>query len=256
VAQDHLEDLGGPAAVASIAVAQLGGDAVFVGARGDDAAGERVAAYLQARGVDTRWYRIVPGGRTPVVGVIVVPGGERFIFGYPGRDLPDDPAWVPSSGLAGADAVLLDSRYPCAGAALAQAARASGVPVVLDFDVDTPAAWALATAADYVIADEDLARRMGGSVALLERIHAAGSWGAVTLGASGVVHLGGHVPAFQVTARDTTGAGDVFHGAFALAIAEGRTAKIALLWASAAAALKCETGRVPTRDSVESLLDL
>jgi sulfofructose kinase len=76
----------------------------------------------------------------------------------------------------------------------------------------------------------------------------------VTLGASGLVHPGGRLPAFHVEARDTTGAGDIFHGAFALAVAEGRTVGEALVFASAAAAVRCATGRLPARAAVEELL--
>ncbi|MHB8730379.1 MAG: PfkB family carbohydrate kinase [bacterium] len=62
------------------------------------------------------------------------------------------------------------------------------------------------------------------------------------------------MPAFDVRARDTTGAGDVFHGAFALALAERQDHQTALRFASAAAALRCETGGVPDRTAVNRLL--
>ena len=82
----------------------------------------------------------------------------------------------------------------------------------------------------------------------------AGVWGAVTLGAAGLVYPGGRVPAFAIQARDTTGAGDVFHGAFALALVEGQTIEAALVFASAAAAVRCERGRLPDRQAVQELL--
>jgi sulfofructose kinase len=79
-------------------------------------------------------------------------------------------------------------------------------------------------------------------------------WGAVTLGSAGVIHAGGRVPAFPVAARDTTGAGDVFHGAFALALVEGCSTDAALVFASAAAAARCESGCLPDRATVEGML--
>ena len=81
----------------------------------------------------------------------------------------------------------------------------------------------------------------------------------VTLGAGGAVAEGGagrvHVPAFEVTAVDTTGAGDAFNGALAVALAERRPLAVALRFANAAAALAC-TRRgaqpsLPTRHEVE-----
>jgi sulfofructose kinase len=84
----------------------------------------------------------------------------------------------------------------------------------------------------------------------------------VTLGGDGVVWLEGatsrHLPAFEVRSVDTLGAGDVFHGALAVALAERRPWAEALRFASAAAALKCSRpsgrGSFPTRREVERLL--
>lgn len=248
-----VEDLGGSGAVAAAAIVRLGGAACFIGRRGDDVAGERAAAFLHAGGVDTRNFITDPSATTAVSSIVVVPGGERFIFAYPGEGLRDDPGWVPVEALDGADAVLVDTRFPRAGAALAAAARTRGIPVVMDLDVDAEERWALAGAATHVIADEDLARRAGGVEPLLARLHAAGVWGAVTLGAGGVVHRHGRVPAFKVRAHDTTGAGDVFHGAFALGLAEGQDPETALTFASAAAALRCAMGDIPDRTAVDRL---
>jgi sulfofructose kinase len=251
----YTEDLGGGAAVAAVTVARLGGAALFAGPRGGDPAGARVAAFLESYGVDTRYMNVVPAGKTAVSSIVIVPGGERFICAYPGEALHDDAGWTPIAALEGADAVLVDSRFPRAGQALAAAARRRGIPVVMDFsDVDTAETWALARTATHVVADEELATQAGGAGALLERLRADGVWGAVTLGALGVVHDGGRVPAFDVAARDTTGAGDVFHGAFALALAEGRDPDAALRFAAAAAALRCETGGVPDRTAVDRLV--
>ena len=89
---------------------------------------------------------------------------------------------------------------------------------------------------------------------------------AVTRGAAGVDWLEAatpakelHCPAFPVVAVDTLGAGDVFHGAYTLAVAEGRFIGDAIRFAAAAAAVKCSRpgGRsgAPNRAEVESLLE-
>lgn len=253
-AREYAEDLGGQGAVAAAAIARLGGTAVYAGSVGGDAAGTRLVRFLQSYDVDTRYMQVFPGGRTAVSSVAIAPGGERFITAYPGGGLPDEPYLAPIDAVTEVEAVLVDSRLPRAGTVLAAAARARGLPVVVDFDVDSPAVWALVQTATHVIADEDLATQHGGADALLGRLRAHGAWAAVTLGAGGVRHAGGHQPAFQVAARDTTGAGDVFHGAFALALAERQDPEGALRFASAAAALRCETGGLPDRRAVNRLL--
>ncbi|HEV2357932.1 MAG TPA: PfkB family carbohydrate kinase [bacterium] len=251
---DYVEAVGGPAAVAAETVAQIGGEAVFIGRRGDDPAGERVETLLRKQAVDTRHLRAVPGARTPVAAVLIDSRGDRFIFPYAGAGLPETTHWIPLRELDRANAVLVDSRWPAGAAVLSRAARAVGLPVVVDLDTDSPEAWAVAAAATHAIADEELATRCGGVAAVLNRLARARTWGAVTLGPGGVAHAAGRMPAFPVPAHDTTGAGDVFHGAFVLAIAEHRGEDEALRRASAAAAVRCRMGRVPTRSEVESLL--
>jgi len=61
-------------------------------------------------------------------------------------------------------------------------------------------------------------------------------------------------PAFRVQATNTTGAGDVFHGAYALAIAEGQSAEQAIRFSSAAGALRARDGATPDRAMVDELL--
>jgi len=247
-------DLGGLAAVGAVAVVRLGGAAIFFGRRGDDEAGQRVEASLRAEGVETFAFRVFPGIATPVSGILIAPTGERYIFPYLGKGLPDAPGWLPLRVLETVQAVLVDARWPRGAVRLAEAARRRDLPVVLDFDQGSPAAWRLAALATHVVADQELAETCGGVRPLLKRLADLGTWGAVTLGARGVAHPGGRFPSFRVTPRDTTGAGDVFHGAFALALAEGRGEEAALAFASAAAAQRCALAEVPRRDDVIRLL--
>ena len=169
--------------------------------------------------------------------------------------LPDDAEWIPLDALETAQAVLVDSRWPAGAMRVAAAARRRGLPVVLDLDHDSAEAWQLITVVSHVIADEDVAAVRGGVDAMMEGIAKQGRWGAVTLGAGGVVSPGGRLPAFRITPRDTTGAGDVFHGAFALALAEGHDETYALAFASAAGAQRCALAEVPRRSDVLPLLE-
>ena len=247
-------DLGGPGAVGAVTVARLGGEALLIGRRGDDAAGEEVEARLRGEAVDTSALRSFPGATTPVSGILVEPGGERHIFPFVGAGLPDGAEWIPLDALGRVQAVLVDSRWPAGAVRLAVDARRRELPVVLDLDQDGPEAWRLAAVATHVIADEEMAAAHGGAGAVIESITRRGGWGAVTLGAGGVAHPGGCLPAFPITPHDTTGAGDVFHGAFALALAEGHDEMYALAFASAAGAQRCALAEVPRRSDVVSLL--
>lgn len=246
--------LGGPAAVAAVTIESLGGHAVLLGRVGGDTNGDAALDVLREAGVDLRLVERQAGGVTAVSAVVVPPDGERHIYPFPGAFLPSDPLSFPPALTSKAQALLVDSRWPTAAVALAKLARASNVPVVVDLDVDQPDMWEVVRNATFTICDEDLARSHGGTDLLLEHIEQLGSSAAVTRGSNGTVTRSTTVPAFEIQAIDTTGAGDVFHGAFALALAEGQRSNDALVFASASAAVKCSTGRIPTRPEVDSLL--
>jgi len=112
----------------------------------------------------------------------------------------------------------------------------------------------LVSYATHVIADEEAASSQGGPRSLLDRLKEHGVWAAVTLGPRGVVTEERCTPAFRVAIKDTTGAGDVFHGAFALAIAEGRQEEESVRYASAAAASRCALGDVPHQKHIDRIL--
>ncbi len=254
IASKRWDALGGPATVGAVAVVRLGGTASFWGQRGNDRAGERIAELLAGNGVDTSGYRAFPG-TSPTCEVFIEPSGERYLFPYLGDGMPAEADWIAESSVDRADAVLIDGRWADGGLRVAQRARHRGIPTIHDLDQDLPEIWEIAKHATHVIADEDLAATQGGVAALLEKITGLGAWGAVTLGHRGVQYSGGRVEPFQVTVTDSTGAGDVFHGAFALAMARGRSEADALRFGCAAGALLCKYGRVPYLREVESLLD-
>ncbi|MCY4535750.1 MAG: PfkB family carbohydrate kinase [Bryobacterales bacterium] len=252
-ASKRWDALGGPASVGGVAAVRLGGTASFWSRRGDDLAGERLEQLLSATGVDTSGYHKFPG-TTPTCEVFIEPSGERYLFPYLGDGIPGDASWIPDSAIERADAVLIDGRWPEGAMRVVTGARSRGIPCVHDVDQDRPEIWEIARLATHVIADEDLALKCGGVEAVLRRIEGFGAWGAVTLGERGVAYKGGRVPPFRVPVTDSTGAGDVFHGAFALAMAQGRSEHDALRFGCAAGALLCKFGRVPYLPEVEDLL--
>lgn len=244
---------GGMAANAAVAAARLGGRVRFWGRAGDDLAGRAMAEELQALGVDVSGLRLFPGARSSVSGIVVDARGERSIVNFRGADLPDDADWLPVEQIADTQAVLGDVRWPAGVAAAFGAARRAGVPTVLDGDVAEPAVFdALLPLCDHAVFSEPgLAGYVGGvsggvgdlEAALRHALARGCRLAAVTLGEHGLAWTDGGPLQRQrghaVTAVDTTGAGDVFHGAYALALGAGVGVAESFRFAAVVAALKC-----------------
>ncbi|MBR0660137.1 PfkB family carbohydrate kinase [Neoroseomonas oryzicola] len=257
---------GGMAANAAIAVVRLGGRAAFWGRVGDDLNGEPLAQALEQEGVDVTGLRRVPGGRTPVGAVLVDPRGERTIVSFRGTGLGIDPAWLPLDRIAGAAALCCDPRWPEGVAAAAAAARAAGVPVVLDGErSETRILVDLVPRVDHAIFSVPGLANYAPGRSPEEGLRQALASGpvkvaAVTQGEKGVLWMlpgeekPTRTPAFPVEATNTTGAGDVFHGAYALAIAEAMPVERAMRFAAAAGALRARDGATPTRAMVDELM--
>lgn len=250
-AGDFVSAGGGMAATAAVAIAKLGGRARFWGRAGNDAAGHAMRDELSVEGVDVGGLKLFDGAQSSVSGVIVDAAGERLIVNFRGSGLPTDPSWLPLEEIAKAGAVLADPRWPEAVEVVFAAARKLGVPTVLDADVAEAHVFeALLPLTDHVIFSEQALTAFAGTDHALAKAASYGSAiTAVTRGSAGIDWLENgqahHHPAFPVAVVDTTGAGDVFHGAWAMAVAAGASAADAAGFASAAAGLKCTrpTGR-------------
>lgn len=265
---------GGPAATAAVAIVRLGGRARLAARVGDDPVADEIAGELRGHGVDCTHLRRFAGRASSRSAVIVDDAGERMIVNHTDPAMPVDPAWLAAVDLAGVDAVLVDVRWPEGAAAMLARARSAGLPAVLDADVPLPpasplpraathVAFSLAGLRDHLGLPADARLDAADGAAALQRIaRDTGAWCAVTMGAEGVLACRDgavvHAPAFRVTAVDTLGAGDVWHGAFALALAEGADEATAVRAASAAAAIKVTRpgGRAgaPTRTERDALL--
>jgi len=254
-ADAYRSDVGGPAAVAAIAVVRLGGRARLLAARGADDAGALLSAGLAAHGVDLEGFVVRDDVETPVCAVLIDPGGERFIFRRIARSFTTDAGWVTPERFEGVGAVLVHPLWAAGADAAVRCARALGLPCVLDLDHVSPVTMDLATRVTHVIADASVAQALGGVEAAAAALQGTGAWWAITLGAEGVRHAGGTVAALSVPVLDSTGAGDVFHGAFTLALAEGRGEDHALRFATIAAALHVRDARIPDRAAVRGHLE-
>lgn len=263
----RVEDrFGGPAATAAVAISQLGGVASFWGRVGRDATGDAALAALKAGGVDCSGVAVIEGGRTRRAVIIVDRNGERCIVTYR-RGLADQASLLPDDPLDDVALLLGDSRWPIGADVAIGRARAKGIPTVVDVDGgDRALTQRLVEQSDHVIFSSEGLRDYAGDGSPADQLMTLpmreGQILAVTRGSAGSVwRLGKEVvsvPAFAVKVEDTTGCGDVFHGAYAFAIAEGMTPLAAARFSAAAAALKAQRGRgwlgMPDRTAVDVLL--
>ncbi|GFE62966.1 PfkB family carbohydrate kinase [Litoreibacter roseus] len=252
---------GGCAANAAVAISRLGQRASLLARFGRDIVQTQVMEDLTNEGVLLDLVDIAEGGRSAVSSVYVDRTGERQIMAFRGEGLSQKPAPLKLEAI---DAVLADTRWPEASLLALEHARALGSPGILDGEA--PIDLALAEAASHVIFSEqgllDFQTETNVKEALLGASARLPGWVAVTSGSAGVAWVeGDHVrqmPAFKVDVKDTLGAGDVWHGAFALNLSEGAVIEEAIRFANAAAALKCtgHGGRkaAPNREQVEQFL--
>ena len=259
---------GGMAANASVAIARLGAEAHYWGRVGDDALGIRILQALADEGVNIDAVRRVAGCVSSSAAILVDDNGERLVCAYNDPKLDPDPSWLPLAQVARWGAVLADVRWPEGAAVLLDAARQSEIPAVFDGDVGPPAVLVdLARRATHAIFSEPGLTHATGSLApgegLIRLARSVAGIVGVTLGAEGFLWREGKheqlVPAPKVVAIDTLAAGDVWHGAFTLALAEQLDVAAAARFANAAAAIKCTRagGRLgaPNRREVEALLN-
>lgn len=272
-ARAWMRSIGGLSAIAVATAARLGGTAAFLGAVGaDDDLSRYVLDALAREGVDTTFTARVPG-YTPIHAMIVVgiDPPTRNIFGF--RPLDSSPPGlppIPDEGIAAGQVLFVDSAHGPRTIAAMRTASARGIPVVADIETNTsphfPELFALA---DHLIVPVALGRTLAGPEAdppaMLRALWSdrrrlaaitdgeAGCWFRVA-GDSAVWHQ----PAFPVVAQDTTGCGDVFHGAYALAIARGESVAAAIRFASAAGAVKASRAGgqagLPRADDLAALL--
>jgi ribokinase len=256
---------GGKGANQAIAAAHAGGAVSVIGAVGNDAFGARLRSTLEHSGVNTDHLRTVeaPSGTAHIV---VDDEGGNAIVVVPGANGTVDHLAPGDEGLiASADALLLQLEVPLAAVvAGARAARAHGVRTILTPAPAQPLPPELLAATDLLIPNEHEAAALTGRTdpheaarALLDSVPEV----VITLGPAGSLYAARGadpltVPAPRVTAVDSTGAGDTFVGALAVALGEERPVREALAWAAAAAALSVQragaSASMPYRSEIET----
>ncbi|AZV19905.1 MAG: sugar kinase [Mesorhizobium sp.] len=267
IASDGVQIASGMATSAACAAHRLGAEVSLWASAGDDAVADQLIAGIEAEGVDCTFVRRVRGARSALASILVDAHGERIIVPFYDGLAQADPEVLPVADLTAFDAVLVDVRWPGAAALALKAARAVGRPAILDADTaPLEVLEQLLPLATHIVASEPAARIVCGQAldpetACADLASRTDAFVAVTGGAAGCwwhdrrAGYVRHVAAPRVKAVDTLAAGDVFHGAFAVGLAEAMPVEQALRFASAAAALKCLRfgGRLGAPDRAETL---
>ena len=252
---------GGQVASALVACAHLGLRVKYIGTVGDDERGRIQLDSLRHSGIDLEHVQVrrnCPNQSAYIV--IDASTGERTIFWRRDECLRIRPEEIDPAQIARARLLLVDGHDTPAIVRAAQAARSRAIPVVIDVDTTYPGFELLLPHTDYLVSSSEFPAAFTGEqnpLLALERIqeHYGMRVAAMTLGPHGALarHNRRYIysPAFVVNCVDTTGAGDVFHGAFCYAVLQGMPLAEALEFSNAMAALNCTA--VGARGGIASL---
>jgi len=246
--KDCHEEGGGPVATALVTLARLGIPCSFHGVRGDDEAGRKIAGSLEKEGIHVNNLLMRENSASQKAFIAVErPGGRRTIFWKKPSGKALSEGELGGDFLANSSFLLLDGLMKDASIYAAKEAQKRKVPVMLDAGSLRNGMMELARECDYVVASEGFAKDLGWNEkreAFRKIVKKSGfglttitrgERGSLTFRAEGIVET----PAFDVKALDTTGAGDVFHGAYIYGLLQEWDLEEALKFASACAALKC-----------------
>lgn len=240
---------GGQVASAMVACQRWGLEARYVGKIGDDPTGQFQVEQMRREGVEAHWIT-APNCLSQSAFILVdEPTGERTVLWKREPGVALQPQDLKREWISGAQALLVDGHDTAAATQAARWAREDGIPVVADFDNRYSGVEVLLQYVDFPITSIDFPERLTGEKDLLKALPRIFSefkcrLTGATIGRLGVlVWDGGRFvlcPGFRVNAVDTTGAGDIFHGAFLYGLVRGWQVEEILEFSCAAAALNCE----------------
>jgi len=244
---------GGPVATAIVSAAKLGAKTAMIDSLGDDWRGDFIIREFENFGVDTQFINI-HGGKTSSIASIHVrkKDGKRTIIYSPGNASEVTVASLPVQAIAQAKIIHMNGRHITACKEVCRIAKANGVKISFDggagryrseLDEILPLVDCCIIAKDFC--DQWLGN-MDVNDALRKIIDNGSSLAVITMGEMGSIALDGsgeiiRQQAYKIDSIvDTTGCGDIYHGAFLYALVKECSLKDALKIASAAAALKAQ----------------
>jgi ribokinase len=252
---------GGRAATAIVTAATLGWRTRFVGTIGDDDIGRHIRDEFKRTGVDVTDLLGIEGGRSAHSTVLVSAGGARLILFDPGTCSFERTSTDSGRLLDGAAALLIEDGPTYPGELVAEAKRRA-IPVLLDLDRTAPHGTGEWTGKGTIVVASSVYLAITGldpDAAIAQLLEYGAHIAVVTLGARGAIGTDGTLrhfePSIEVDVVDTTGAGDVYHGAFIVGFLESGDLVHSMRVAAIAAGLSCRGygGRaaLPARGDLE-----
>jgi sugar/nucleoside kinase (ribokinase family) len=256
---EYLTSCGGQVTTALATCAAMGLRTSYIGTIGSDGSGTLMREELQRRGIDTT-SAVARNGPNPFAVILLDDRhGERVVLWHRTAAMALQADEIAGDAIASARLLHVDDVDLAASVHAANLARAGGKPVASDIERTTEDVWALIDAVTIPMFAEHVPAALTGDTDLpralerLRRPHHAML--CVTLGARGALLLAGddviHEPGINVRTVDTTGAGDIFRGAFVYALLRGEQPRDIVRFANAAAALSC--ARLGAMSSIPSL---
>ena len=282
-AKDSILSPGGKGLNQAVAAARVGAEVNFIGCVGNDSFGTMALKYLSANKVETANIRIIDGAATGMANIIATENGNNMITVSPGANfhlMPQNIEHIENATdiIKNADIVLVQLEIPVETVrTVLSITKKHNIKTILDPSPAVDSANDLVKLADIVTPNEiEISELTGIDVSQPNRrlnlrkikesieILRCDSNQAIiaTLGRDGAFLMSDtisrHIPCFPVDAIDTTGAGDVFNGTLAVAMAEQKTIDEAVIWASAAATLSVTkptaANSAPYRKEIESFI--
>lgn len=255
---------GGKGANQAVAAARLGAESIMLGKVGSDVYGEQVLANFAKEGVAVTHMESVTHLATGTAHITLAEGDNSIIV-VPGANSAIDCAYIDAhkADIAAADIVLTQQEIPAETVAyLVDVCAELQVPLVLNPAPARAISLEMLDKVAYVTPNEHEAKLLFPELTADEIVAKYPNKMVITEGLNGVRFHNGStvevVPTYRVEAVDTTGAGDTFNAAFAVAIARGETIKQSLIYANRAASLSVTgfgaQGGMPTHKAVEAAL--
>ncbi|MGG4092985.1 ribokinase [Paenibacillus lautus] len=255
---------GGKGANQAVAAARLGAEVTMIGCVGEDSFGETILSNLQANGVITEYVEPVTGIESGTAHIILAEGDNSIVVVKAANDrITPDYVDQAAEVIQAADIVLIQQEIPEETVVhVSELCARYQVPLMLNPAPARPVPSVVIERAAYMTPNEHEAAILFGDEPLGDVLRRYPNKLIVTEGKRGVRYFDGNeevvVPGYKVEAVDTTGAGDTFNGAFAVALSEGMSMADSLRFANRAASLSVmkfgAQGGMPSRLEVEGSL--
>lgn len=255
---------GGKGANQAVAAARLGGEVMMIGRVGDDAFGQDILNNFKANAVNTQNVKPVTHSESGTAHIILAEGDNSIVF-VEAANREVTPEYVDQAAevIRNADIVLIQQEIPEETVVRVSSLCAEyGTPLLLNPAPARTVPQEVIDNSAYITPNEHEAEILFQGMSPAEALRKYPNKLFITEGSKGVRYFDGAeeilVPAYKVEAVDTTGAGDTFNAAFAVALAEGKPLQESIRFANRAASLSVTKfgaqGGMPTRDEVEASL--